>query len=151
MPTVLLPVPHFEQSDYGYCLPACARMVLAYQNRQMSEEELAEILGTQSFGTPISHINRLIALQYRVTYRSFSEAELKSNLLQGIPVIARVWTGFLTYWAEESFHVVVVIGFDDEQVYLNDPAFADAPQTTPWDSFLAAWAEYDEVGVVIQV
>jgi hypothetical protein len=21
MPTVLLPVPHFEQSQYGYCLP----------------------------------------------------------------------------------------------------------------------------------
>lgn len=44
MPDVLLPVPHFEQSDYGYCLPACARMVLAHQNRQMSERELAEIL-----------------------------------------------------------------------------------------------------------
>lgn len=151
MPTVLLPVPHFEQSDYGYCLPACARMVLSYQNRQMSERELAEILGTQSFGTPISHINHLAALQCQVTYRSFSKAEMKSCLLQGIPVIVRVWTGMLTYWAEESFHVVVVVGFDDEWVYLNDPAFADAPQVALWDSFLAAWAEYDEAAIVIQV
>lgn len=52
---------------------------------------------------------------------------------------------------EESFHVVVAVGFDEAQVYLNDPAFADAPQVTPWDSFLAAWAEYDEAAIVIQV
>lgn len=150
MPDVLLPVPHFEQSDYGYCLPACARMVLAHQNRQMSERELAEILGTQSFGTPISHINRLATLSCQITYRSFSEAELRSYLRQGIPVITRVWTGMLTYWTEASFHVLVVVGFDDEKVYLNDPAFADAPQVALWDSFLAAWAEYDEAAVVIQ-
>lgn len=29
--------------------------------------------------------------------------------------------------------------------------FAAAPQVVVWDSFLAAWAEYDEVGIVIQV
>lgn len=56
----------------------------------------------------------------------------------------------LTYWTEASFHVLVVVGFDDEKVYLNDPAFADAPQVALWDSFLAAWAEYDEAAVVIQ-
>ena len=56
----------------------------------------------------------------------------------------------LTYWKEETFHAVVVVGYDDEQLYLNDPAFAAAPQTVGWDSFLAAWAEYDEVAIVIQ-
>ncbi len=30
MPKDCLPVPHFEQSANGQCLPACARMVLAY-------------------------------------------------------------------------------------------------------------------------
>lgn len=135
MPTVLLPIPHFEQSQHGYCLPACVRMVLAYQGRQMREQELAEILGTQSFGTPISHVNILQAYQYQVTYRSFSETELKTYLLQGIPVIVRVWTGMLTYWTEETFHVVVVVGYDEAQVYLNDPAFTAAPQIVVWIVF----------------
>jgi ABC-type bacteriocin/lantibiotic exporter with double-glycine peptidase domain len=124
-------------------------MVLAYQNRQMSEQELVKILGTRSIGTPISHVNKLQAYQYRVTFRSFSEAELKNCLLQGLPVIARVWTGMLTYWTEDTFHVVVVVGYDDEQLYLNDPAFATAPQSATWNSFLAAWAEYDEVAIVL--
>jgi ABC-type bacteriocin/lantibiotic exporter with double-glycine peptidase domain len=126
-------------------------MVLAYQNRQRSEQELVAILGTQSFGTPISHVNKLLAHQYRVELRSFSEEELKNYLLQEIPLIARVWTGMLTYWSEETFHVVVVVGFDDNHLYLNDPAFVTAPQSVTWDSFLAAWAEYDEVAISIQV
>ena len=151
MPAVLLPVPHFEQSQHGYCLPACVRMVLAYQNRQMSEQTLAEILGTQPFGTPISNVNKLKAINCQVAFRSFTIAELKNYFQQGLPVIVRVWTGMLTCWAEITFHVVVVVGFDEEQVFLNDPAFATAPQVVLWDSFLAAWAEYDEVGVVLQV
>jgi ABC-type bacteriocin/lantibiotic exporter with double-glycine peptidase domain len=125
-------------------------MVLAHQNRPMSEGELVTILGTQSFGTPISHVSRLAAYRCQVTYRSFSTVELKDSLLAGMPVIARVWTGMLTYWSQESFHVVVVAGYDDEWVYLHDPAFADAPQAVSWDSFLAAWAEYDEAAVIIE-
>lgn len=151
MPTVLLPVPHYEQSDYGYCLPACVRMVLAYQKRSVSEAELATILGTQSFGTPISHITQLQTHQYKIEYRSFSESELRACLRRALPLIARVWTGMLTYWSEETFHVVVVVGYDETNVYLNHPAFAAAPQSVVWDSFLAAWAEYDEVGIVIQI
>lgn len=150
MPTVLLPVPHFEQSQHGFCLPACVCMVLAHQNQPMSEQQLVKILGTRSFGTPISHVNRLQAYQYQVEFRSFTEAELKAYLLQGVPLIARVWTGMLTYWHEETFHVVVVVGYDDKYLYINDPAFAIAPQNVNWDSFLAAWAEYDEVAIAIR-
>ena len=31
------------------------------------------------------------------------------------------------------------------------PKFAAAPQSVVWDSFLAAWAEYDEGGIVIEI
>ncbi len=116
MPIVLLPVPHFEQSDDGYCLPACVRMVLAYQGQQLSEQELVESLGTQPFGTPISRVTELQNNQRLVEFRSFSEAELKHYLSRGLPLIARVWTGMLTYWPEETFHVVVVIGYDNREV-----------------------------------
>ena len=151
MPTVLLPVPHFKQSQDGFCLPACARMVLAYLNQPFSEATLAQILGTRPFGTPISHINKLRAYQYHIEYRPFSEAELKTYLRQDIPLIARVWTSMLTYWHEATFHVVVVVGYDDEHVFLHDPATVVAPQIVHWDSFLAAWAECDEAAIAIQL
>ena len=40
MRNVLLPVPHFEQSRDGACLPACARMVLAYWDDVRQEEKI---------------------------------------------------------------------------------------------------------------
>ena len=150
MPTVLLPAPHFSQSRDGACLPACVRMVLAYWGHQQSEAELAELLGTRSFGTPISNVARLQAQGYRVDFGSLTTAELKAYLLANKPVMARVWTAMLDYWsAEITSHVVVVVGFDETHVYLNDPALIQAPQLTLWDSFLAAWAEFDETAVVI--
>ncbi|RMF26161.1 MAG: hypothetical protein D6759_20150 [Chloroflexi bacterium] len=47
-----LPIPHFQQSTDGYCLPACVRMVLAYLQIERSEAEISHLLGTQTFGTP---------------------------------------------------------------------------------------------------
>ena len=56
----------------------------------------------------------------------------------------------LEYWPhEDTSHVVVVVGFDETYVYLNDPALNEPAQATVWDSFLAAWAEFDETGIVI--
>ena len=41
--STILDVPHFEQSGEGYCLPACARMVLAYLGMERTEAEIADI------------------------------------------------------------------------------------------------------------
>ncbi len=150
MPNAWLPVPHFEQSRDGYCLPACVRMVLAYYGHSVAERELATILGTQSFGGPISHVTQLQQWGYHVTYHPITIIELKSYLDEGIPVIAWVWTGMLTYADKETSHVVVVTGYDDNHVFLHDPAMTKAPQVVVWDSFLAAWAEYDEKAVVVK-
>lgn len=69
----------------------------------------------------------------------------------GRPVIAQVWPVMLPYWALESTgsHVLVVVGYDDDTVYVNDPAFPTAPHAISHISFLAAWAEYDETSAII--
>jgi uncharacterized protein YvpB len=55
----------------------------------------------------------------------------------------------LEYWShEDTSHVVIVVGFDEAFVYLNDPALSE-PGGLLGDSFLAAWAEFDETAVVI--
>jgi uncharacterized protein YvpB len=55
----------------------------------------------------------------------------------------------LDYWPVETSHVVLIVGYDEQNVYINDPAFAEAAHTVPWDAFLAAWAEFDEMAVII--
>lgn len=150
MPTVLLPVPHFEQSRDGTCLPACARMVLAHWGQSLAEEELAQILDTKTYGTPISHVERLSRQGYQVEISSLTVEQLKHHLAAEQPLIVRVWTAMLAYWPDEiTSHVVVAVGFDETHVFLNDPALTHAPQAVGWDSFLAAWAEFDETAVVI--
>lgn len=150
MPNVLLPLPHFEQSRDGRCLPACVRMTLAYWGRNLSENKVAKMLGSHDFGTPIFNVEKLRRQGYQVEFGSLTVEQLKAHLLAGRPVIARVWTRNLDYWQEEeTSHVVVVVGFDDTRVYLNDPASKEVPQPTTWESFLAAWAEFDETAAVI--
>lgn len=149
MPNVLLSVPHFKQSRDGNCLPACARMVLTFWGDEQTEVALVKQLGTKQYGTPIRNAERLRNQGYEVTVGSLSRATLESHLINGQPVIARVWTAMLDYWEVITSHVVVVVGFDEAVVFVNDPAFSSGPQTVVWDAFLAAWAEYDETAVVI--
>ncbi len=149
MPGVLLPVPHFDQSRDGACLPACARMVLAFWGEKKSETAVARQLQSKRFGTPIGNAVKLEAWHYHVEVGKLNRTDLENHLTNGQPIIARVWTPMLDYWKVETSHVVVVAGFDEGFVYLNDPAFAVAPQTVLWDAFLAAWAEYDETAVRI--
>lgn len=149
MPTVLLPAPRFEQSRDGACLPACARMVLAFWGDALSESDLARRLGTKPYGTPLFNARLLEDRDYAVQVGSLSRTMLQSHLTDGRPVIARVWTAMLEYWEVITSHVVVVIGYDETHVFVNDPAYAGETQAILWDAFLAAWAEYDETAVIL--
>ena len=90
MPSVSLPVPHFEQSRDGACRPASVRMVLAYDGDDRAEAEIAALLGTKAYGTPISNVTKLRAWGYVSKIASLSRQELASHLDRNIPVIARV-------------------------------------------------------------
>ncbi len=149
MPNNWLSVPHFEQSVDGACLPACARMVTAFWGEQFSEATLAFLLNTKRSGTPLFNIKQLENIGYKITVTSLTQKELETYIDQGQPVIARVWTTMLDLDTPSASHVVVVVGYDNEFVYLNDPAFYAHHRPVLWDAFLAAWAEYDEISVII--
>lgn len=150
MPTAWLRLTHYPQSREGFCLPACARIVLAHWKQTSTEQALNELLGSTPVGTPSSRIQRLSRWGYQVIYRTATLPELGSWLTEGVPVIAFVRTEFLDYWHEDTPHAVVIVGLDDNDVYLYDPAFAAAPKISSLDGFLAAWIEQDEVVAVIQ-
>jgi uncharacterized protein YvpB len=68
---------------------------------------------------------------------------LAAHLLHGEPCIVFLRTGELPYWQEDTGHAVVLVGMDEDVVYLNDPAFAQAPQRVSRGDFLLAWLEFD--------
>ena len=149
MPASWLKVPHFQQTTDGACLEACACMILAYLQHPVVESRVTQLFGGDELGTPSSRIVRLQQWGFRVIYGSTNLQQLQAWLAQDIPPIAFVHTQFLDYWLENSAHAVVIVGIDEERVYLNDPAFETAPQTASLDGFLAAWIEMDEVAATI--
>lgn len=77
---------------------------------------------------------------------------LHELLSQALPLIALVNTAELrSYWTTAAFHAVVIVGLDDEYVYVNDPYFADAPILVPRAEFLLAWLEQDYWYAVIRL
>jgi hypothetical protein len=66
-----LPVPYYPQKVNGYCLAACAQMVLVYQGIAADQERLAQQLRIEpGVGTPASRIKRLASKTLNVTYES---------------------------------------------------------------------------------
>jgi ABC-type bacteriocin/lantibiotic exporter with double-glycine peptidase domain len=151
MPKPLLRVPHSPQEEPAGCLAACAQMVLAYYGITKSQATLNRLFGLTAIGTPYSTITRLAALGAHVTLQCGDEKVLRSTLDKSQPLIVFLRTGELSYWHGDTSHAVVVIGYDDEKIYLNDPAFASAPAEATWGEFLLAWDHHDDYFALIEV
>ncbi len=64
---------------------------------------------------------------------------LRAHIEVGEPVLTLVATDFLPYWTRSAFHAVVVVGMDDENVYLHDPLHPPPARAVPHADFLHAW------------
>jgi ABC-type bacteriocin/lantibiotic exporter with double-glycine peptidase domain len=127
-------------------------MVLAFYGVQASEEELSRLLGKTRTGTPVLNIELLeqVGSGVRVESGVFDVEQLKQFLDEGSPVIVAVMTAALPYWNADRPHTVVVVGYDEQAVHLNDPKYPAAPQTVRWDEFLAAWEGFEGFGAVVR-
>lgn len=150
MPRTLLPVSHLLQRTEADCLPVCVQMVLAYLGRPVPYERLVELLGTRWFGTPARNIERLEQLDIAVTVVDLSLSAIHPYLDNGLPIIAFVSTADLPYWPEDTDHAVVIVGLDDEAVYVNDPFFPHSPQSVPRPAFELAQLRFDHRCAVLQ-
>ena len=143
MPTILLPVPlHLQRSD-GDCLAACAAMALDFWGAPCDYDRLLRLLQVKPYGTPGSRLNHLITLGAHVRYAQGALDELFDYLSKGYPCIALVHTGHLPYWTLSTDHAVLVVGFDEHVVCVNDPAFEQASQGVSHADFELAWIEFD--------
>lgn len=137
----LLLVSHRKQRQRTDCLAACVAMVLDYIGRPCPYQRLLRLLDVKSIGAPSSNVLRLAQLGVSVIHEAGSLKELELQIAQGRPCIVFLDTDELPYWSEATFHAVVVVGMDDEPVYVNDPAFDQAPQRITWGDFDLAWIE----------
>jgi ABC-type bacteriocin/lantibiotic exporter with double-glycine peptidase domain len=144
VPKCLLPVPHHKQKQQADCLAACAAMILDYLAQPIVYADLVKLLQIGPIGTPSFRIQALNKLGLTVVYGKSSLQSMRHHLLQGHPGIAFVNTDELPYWqGEDTYHAVVVVGFEDRYLLLNDPYFDQSPQTVDEDEFLLAWSEHD--------
>jgi len=140
MPGASLNVPHFKQEFPYSCIPACARMVLAFFGPQHSEAELRKLMKTGPSGTPVGRLTELTHLGFDVDFPMTDLAGLSASLTSGLPPIALLCTAALPYWSQSCDHVAVVVGVDDSWVYLNHPYLDSAPQQVSHSDFLLAWS-----------
>ncbi|MFQ6042032.1 MAG: C39 family peptidase, partial [Candidatus Poribacteria bacterium] len=118
----------------------------------VSEGELSRLIGKTRAGTPVLNIELLgnAGFGVRVESESLNTEQLKHILDEGFPVIAAVRTEPLLYWKTDRPHTVVVIGYDEASVHLNDPKFPNAPQIVSWGEFLTAWNRLGRFTAVIR-
>lgn len=150
MPSVFLPVGHLQQLRDGECLNACAMMVLDYIEYRIAYARLLKVLDIRTgFGAPSYNIRNLARFDIRVTYARGDLSTLYEHLLANQPCIVFLKTGELPYWHRATDHAVVVVGMDDEAIYVNDPEFPTSPFRISLGDFDLAWLERDEMYAVL--
>ena len=127
-------------------------MVLEFFNKTVAEAELRTKLKTKPFGTHIINIlsiNQIYGIQAKIEFWSLEE--LKAHLAKfKTPVVALVWTEHLAHWKHGCLHSVVVVGFDNEHVIINDPNFDEKDFYIPFEDFINAWQANDGLAVIFE-
>ena len=125
-------------------------MVLQHIGVETTQSRLNRLFGLTSIGAPYSNIRRLDQLGIQVTVAAGDDSTIRSAIDRNQPVIVFIKTGDLSYWPDNTSHAIVVVGYDDEHVFLNDPVFVDAPKRSAWNEFMLAWSEQDYMLALVE-
>lgn len=127
-------------------------MVLAYLGKVTSYGRLIDLLKIGPIGAPRRNILNLSRMRgIDVTYREATLPIAAQYLEAGLPLIAFVDTGELGYWSGATNHAVVVIGFEGDNILVNDPAVTEAPVRIPIGEFDLAWLNADNACAVVSL
>ena len=153
--SVLLKKKHYKQELRASCVPAAARMVLEYLGIAVENEAfLRRILKTKASGTNIPNLLYLQDekfWQLDVHLLRGTMTELTSKLSkEKIPVIVVVETGPLPHWHESTAHVMLVVGYDQKNIIVNDPNFETDEIKVPIGRFQEAWSSFQNLMVTIK-
>ena len=144
----LLPVKPFQETLHaGMCGPASLKMVLDYYGVDKTEKELAELCGTDpDLGTSDEGIKRAAeSLGFKVEIHNNSTFDdIQRWLDKKVLVIVNWFTrGRIDYNDSEvpDGHLSVVVGLDDENIYLQDPEIGSLRKIAK-DDFMKVWFDF---------
>ncbi|MEV4655068.1 C39 family peptidase [Micromonospora sp. NPDC049301] len=139
----ILGIDYQAQPNFYYCGPAATRMALSAQGKELSQDEVAELLGTTEAGTASALdttrvLNELTGGKYRTTEISDSVArpeqveQLRRDVLAAVdagrPVVANIMgTTVDTDGNPHSYeggHYLTLVGYRDggDTIRIADPA-----------------------------
>ena len=145
---ILSGVPDLLQNSSYACGATAFRAVLRYWGRDIPEDTLVAMLHTtDESGTPPQNIvNASCSLGYPAEIRTdLTPGDLESLVRAGVPVMVGIeeHRNRSTVLSEEpgrNFgHWMVVIGFDPDNVWLEDPAVYGKRTVLSRGAFLARW------------
>lgn len=146
--TNLLPVKPFQETlNKGYCGPASLKMVLDYYGVNKTEEELAKLSNaTTDLGTNDQSLKEAAEiLGFKVEIKNNSTFEdIENYLSRKIPVIVDWLTRGRSDYSESEVadgHYSVVVGLDEEFIYLQDPEIGKLRKIKRKD-FMRVWFDF---------
>jgi len=138
----MLKVKPYEQQFSGYCGPASLKMVLAFYGIKTSEKKLAKLSAcTKAKGTSSQNLVKT-AKKFGLTGQikdNLEVGQLKNYVIEKkIPVIV-AW--FSLYGCHYDAHYSVVVGFNKNDIYLQDPEIGRL-RTIELKSFKRVWFDF---------
>ena len=139
--------PFQEKLNYSYCGPATLKILLSYYGIDKTEKQLAKMAGwDKDLGIDDKGIKRAAeALDFKVKIKNNSSfKDIEKWLEKDIPVIVNWFTrGRNDYSDSETAdgHYSVVMGLDDEFIYLQDPELG-AMRKIARDGFMRVWFDF---------
>lgn len=128
----LLNVPYISQWDTNAsyskndCIPVSSAMLIAYYKGNISPDEISKKIGVAGLVNFPQIQTALASFSYKILGASFKTiADLKKSIDSGVPFIAILHYGDLPN-RQDTYtggHAVVVTGYDDKNIYVNDPNF----------------------------
>jgi ABC-type bacteriocin/lantibiotic exporter with double-glycine peptidase domain len=126
-------------------------MVLSYLGMEVSESSLRTMLETDDIGTPVDKISEPEkSLDIKILATNMSLSTLKTHLDQKTPAIAFLYTEPLPYWQAKTAHAVVVVGYENGDILVNDPMFKTTPKRVQEKRFLESWQFFANFGVTVE-
>jgi len=150
----MIEIPNYRQTtDYTCGATSLLSILVHYGFCNETEMTLAEKLDTNpGWGTDPADIERvLLEYGFEIESRSgmsFNDLEMMVEAEMPVLVTYQAWSESDQPWNEcwEDGHYSVVIGMDDENVYLEDPSLAGEIGYIPRQEFLERWHDIDRKG-----
>ncbi len=139
--------PFQETLNASMCGPASLKILLSYYGVEKTENELAEICHTsEDLGTDDQSLKQAAeSLGFNVQIKNNSDFDdIEKWLAKDVPVIVNWFTRGRTDYTDSDVadgHYSVVVGLDDEYIYLQDPEIGTVRKLDRED-FMTVWFDY---------